>query len=176
MVVRRLLVVIILVGTVLIGGAGAHTSSNQDPNDTASPFDLRKVGLTHNAQQLKGKAITYGAYPKSELVPQGNRFYLGLDTDTDPKLDFYVSMFAKQSGALVAKVYKKAPGKDPLQGNGNLTRSTTPGGDSMLTVEISRAMVGAPVAGQDIRYRWYTKYSGNQYDYAPDTGWYKMTI
>jgi hypothetical protein len=110
------------------------------------------------------------------LIPKGNTFYLDLDVDPDDQLDYYVSMFAKEGGSLVGKVYKRKAGTDPYKGSARVTRSAASNGDSVLSVEISRSLVGVSGSGQVIRYRWFSQYNGDTYDDAPNSGWYKLTI
>ena len=172
---RGLLVVMGLVVTAVASGAGAHTTSNSDPNDTNSPFDIRTAALKHNAEDLIGKAITDETFAKSELIPKGNTFYLDLDVDSDPNLDFYVSMFAKDDGELIAKIYRRQSGVDPFRGRAKLTKGSADGG-TLLTVVIDRSLVNATQAGRVIRYRWLSQYDNNTWDDAPNSGWYKLTI
>jgi len=172
---RRLLAGIALIGVGLGSGAEAHTSTFEDPQDTDSPFDIRSVSLTHDGTNLKGKVVTYQTYPKSELVPKGNTFYLDLDTDQDTKLDFYISMFAKSSGELTARVYKRKEGVDPLQGNATLSKTTSDGG-TQLTVTVKRSLVGVGADDASIRHRWFSQYNKDTYDDVPASGWIDLKI
>lgn len=148
--------------TVTAQGAHAHFVSHPDPQDTPDGFDLERVRLRLDDEDLVGKAVTYGDWPCCWTLA------VKFDSRGNDRLDYYALIeWDGASGGIISRQLHRRGGR-PVQ----RIRVRADWQDGELRFRFDESLLNAT---KHVRWRvvassWLA--DEDWQDLAPDSGWF----
>ena len=123
---------LIAVSLLLAGNVQAHVQNENDPNDTRSPLDLKRLSFGHNARRFNIGIETFGTWP-SRLLRKKGEFSIAIDTGRG---SHFVAKVKQRNGQLRVAVFSRRPDMKRV-GHGSASRDD----QDSLNVSIKRRLV-----------------------------------
>lgn len=167
--VTSAIAVVVLLSSFLAVPAAAHVRLDWDPNDSASPLDLKYGFMYETKSHIVGGFVTYGRFRNVALGPKGD-MYFDLDSYGDKKADYYLHLnFAVDS--LRARVLKYTSKSAQVIGRGRAVRVSPKAVVFRFPRKAIRVTGGFLRWYSASRYYWKTGEYGRVYYRWDATGW-----